>query len=136
MIASSQTTTHTPRIVDADVNFDIYPSASPPRLEARGTYLLENKTTAPITEVLLSVDAEAKIEALSVGTVTTPKQQDAELNVRVFAPAFQLKAPKEEAFRPSSHCSRNSVDRRSISAKTDTVLPERQGRDRFRAVDG
>ena len=75
----------TPRIVDADVNFDIYPDASPPRLEAKGTYLLANKTTEPIAEVMLNLVDDAKIVALAVGTSTTPKQRDDELGVQVFA---------------------------------------------------
>lgn len=67
------------------MNFDLYPSASPPRLEVKGTYLLENKTTQPITEILLNVNEDAKVEALAVGTVTTPRQHDDELGLRVFA---------------------------------------------------
>jgi ABC-2 type transport system permease protein len=81
----SWSTKATPRIVDADVNFDIYPEASPPRLEAKGTYLLANKTEEPISEVLLNLVDDAKVEALAIGASTTPKQKDDELGLQVFA---------------------------------------------------
>lgn len=75
----------TPRIVDADVNFDIYPDAAPPRLEVKGTYLLANKTQEPIAEVMLNLSEDAHVEALALGTSATPKQRDVELGVQVFA---------------------------------------------------
>lgn len=91
----SWATRATPRIVDADVNFDIYPDASPPRLEARGTYLLENKTNEPIAEVMINLSDDAKIEALAVGAVFTPKQKVDEFNLQIFALEPPLQ-PKEK----------------------------------------
>lgn len=73
-----------PRIVDADMQFDVFPDASPPRLEVKGTYRLENKSTAPMTDVLLLVADDATIHALAVGDVSAPKQQDV-LGVRLYA---------------------------------------------------
>ena len=81
----SWATRPSPRIVDADVTFDVFPDASPPRLEAKGTYLLANKTQEPITEVLLNVVDDAKIDALAIGEAKTPKQSDDELGIRIFA---------------------------------------------------
>ncbi len=73
-----------PRIVDADMQFDLYPNESPPRLEVRGTYLLANKGTEPISEVLLVVSDDAKIETLSIGDGGVPSKRDDDLNLRVY----------------------------------------------------
>jgi|APLak6261679142_1056127.scaffolds.fasta_scaffold00004_69 ABC-type transport system involved in multi-copper enzyme maturation permease subunit len=73
-----------PRIVDADMQLDLFPDESPPRLEAKGTYLLENKTSEPITDVLVHLGTDAKVERLAIGEVTTPSQVDEALQLKVF----------------------------------------------------
>ncbi len=81
-----------PRITDADVDFDVYPSEAEPRLHVKGTYTLTNKTDAPISELLVSLPSELRAEGhlgstlhtLSVGTVTTPKQHDEVAGLFVF----------------------------------------------------
>lgn len=74
-----------PRIVDAEVAFDLFPNESPPRLEVKGTYLLENKTAAPLTQVMVGFDDEARLDSMSVGDQATPKTRDAELGLSIFA---------------------------------------------------
>lgn len=74
-----------PRVVDVEVSLDLFPDASPPALTAKGTYLLENKTEVPLTEVLVNLVDDAKVDALAIGDVSSPKQHEAELGLRVFA---------------------------------------------------
>jgi ABC-2 type transport system permease protein len=73
-----------PRIVDADMEFDVFPEESPPRMEVRGTYLLANKTALPITEVLLVLNDNAKYSKLAIGDVTSPSKRDEPLQLSVF----------------------------------------------------
>lgn len=80
-----------PRIVDADVMFDLFPEEKVPRAVLTGRLILENKTNEPIGEVLVSLPDDAKVRVLSVGTSTSPKEYDGRLSVRIFAlePAMQ-----------------------------------------------
>lgn len=73
-----------PRIVDVDLKFDVFPSASPPRLDAAGTMLLENKSGVPIDEVLVSFDQSAKSVAIGISNARTPVQEDLSLGLRVY----------------------------------------------------
>lgn len=73
-----------PRIVDVEVQFDVYPDESPPRLHARGTYLLENKTQTPITEVLVGWDESAVLKRLSVAGADAPSSGEPENGLGVF----------------------------------------------------
>lgn len=59
-----------PRIVDAEVAFDVFPDEAVPRLVAKGTYQLENKTAASVERVMVSLPDDAKVKALSLGDVT------------------------------------------------------------------
>ncbi len=73
-----------PRIVDADVRFDLFPEEKVPRLVASGTYTLENKAAEPISRVLMALPNDAKIRALSVGAATKPAQHDEQQGLFVF----------------------------------------------------
>ncbi len=74
----------TPRITDVEVALDVFPDASPPRLVARGTYRLENKTDAAIDEVLVGYDETAIITSLAVGGNAAPSRVDEAQGVRVY----------------------------------------------------
>lgn len=58
-----------PRIVDADVTFDLHPEEAVPRLVAKGTYQLENKTSTPIDRLMLSLPDDVKVRAMAVGAM-------------------------------------------------------------------
>lgn len=73
-----------PRIVDADVKFDIFPEEKVPRLVASGTYTVENKSQVAIRQVLMSLPEDAKVRSLSLGTATKPVQHDEKLGLFVF----------------------------------------------------
>lgn len=73
-----------PRIADADVAFDLFPYDNPPRLIARGTYTLENKSSEPIDEVMVNLPEDAKVKVLAVGGVTEPSTYDKTHDVRIF----------------------------------------------------
>jgi ABC-type transport system involved in multi-copper enzyme maturation permease subunit len=81
-----------PRITDADVNFDVFPSEAEPRLHVKGTYTLTNKTEAPIAEVLVSLPSDLRREGLpgstlhtlSIGAVTSAKKHDEKQGLFVF----------------------------------------------------
>ncbi|MFZ5444983.1 MAG: M1 family aminopeptidase [Myxococcota bacterium] len=73
-----------PTIVDADVRFDLYPDEATPRLEVQGTYLLRNKTAAPIAEVLVSFDEEARLDRLQLGEQATPSGGDEQNGIRIY----------------------------------------------------
>lgn len=75
----------TPRIISADVNFDLYPTEAEPRLTARGTYLVQNKTSEPIAEVLISLPTEARVNALALGTASVAKTHASDLGLFVYA---------------------------------------------------
>ncbi len=61
-----------PRIVDSEVRFDVFPHESPPRLEASGRWTFENKTDAPIDAVLVNFDESAQLLRLEVAGNARP----------------------------------------------------------------
>ncbi len=65
----------TPRIVDVTVACDLYPEER--RVEARGHYVLRNKTLEPIARVLVALDDQATLHKLSLGGVDRPSRSDA-----------------------------------------------------------
>jgi ABC-type transport system involved in multi-copper enzyme maturation permease subunit len=71
-----------PRITAADVAFHIHPEQL--RLEALGTYRVQNKRDVPISKVLMSVSRDARIRRLSFAGVQQPASHDQELGVLVF----------------------------------------------------
>lgn len=86
-----------PTIVDADVAFDVYPDEAPPRLEVKGAYTLRNKTAAPLTQVLVAFDADARVDRLALGTQTAPTGGDEALGVRIYALEPPLQPGEERA---------------------------------------
>ena len=85
-----------PTIVDADVAFDLFPDGAPPRLEVRGRYTLENKTPAPIDQVMVSLPDGAEVRTLAVGSAPSPSEYDARQEVRWFTLSPPL-APGDKA---------------------------------------
>ena len=83
-----------PRIIAADVTFHIHPEAL--RLESLGTYRVHNKTQAPISKVLISLPADARVRTLSIAGVDTPASHDKRLGLFVFELPTPL-APGAEA---------------------------------------
>jgi aminopeptidase N len=57
-------TTPQPSIVDVKLDLDLHPHA--PRLETRGTYVIENRTGAPLSEMHLRWNDELDMKALNV----------------------------------------------------------------------
>jgi ABC-2 type transport system permease protein len=53
-----------PSITDVKLDLDLHPHA--PRLETRGTYVIENKTAAPLQEIHLRWNDDLKINTLTV----------------------------------------------------------------------
>lgn len=74
----------TPKIVNAEVQFDVFPDEATPRLKVTGTWTIENKTTEPIASVLVSWDDSANIEKLSVAGATTPTEGELAKGLAVF----------------------------------------------------
>ncbi|MFP2928778.1 ABC transporter permease/M1 family aminopeptidase [Pyxidicoccus sp. 3LG] len=83
-----------PRIIAADVAFDIFPDEQ--RAEARGTYRLRNKREEPISKVLLTLPTAVRVRKLSVAGVEQPALHDTELGEYVFELPTPL-APGAEA---------------------------------------
>jgi aminopeptidase N len=75
---------HTPQpsVVDVKLNVDLDPHA--PRMVARGTYVLENKTAAPLREVHVRFARDTAMRALAVEGAW-PKQTYERFNYRIFA---------------------------------------------------
>ena len=57
-------TTPQPSIVDVKLDLDLHPHA--PRLETRGTYVIENRTGAPLSEMHMRWNDDLEIKALTV----------------------------------------------------------------------
>lgn len=74
-----------PRVTDAQVAFDVYPDERVPRLTAKGTYTLTNKSAVAIDRVLLGLPGDVKVRALAVGAVATPATHDERHGLRIFA---------------------------------------------------
>jgi ABC-2 type transport system permease protein len=72
-----------PRIVDAQIEFDVRPEV--PRVDARGVYVIENKSNSNIDRVLVALPAENEVRRLRVAGVDKPAQHDPTLGVRVYA---------------------------------------------------
>lgn len=75
-----------PRVVDVKVAIDIEPER--PRLRARGTYVLENRTAEPIAAVYVNLEADQAFDRLTVGGAA-PTRSDHGLGWHV----FELPAP-------------------------------------------
>ncbi len=71
-----------PRIIGADVRFDIHPSQR--RLVAGGTYRLKNKTTAPVTLVFVNLPEDARIHRLEVEGAPQRMSHDGVPGVHLF----------------------------------------------------
>jgi len=71
-----------PKVVAVKMAVDIYPHD--PRVETRGTYVIENKTTEPLREIHLLFDRNLKVLGLSIEGAR-PKQTYARFNYRIFA---------------------------------------------------
>ncbi|MDB4944788.1 MAG: hypothetical protein JWP97_4322 [Labilithrix sp.] len=86
-----------PRVVDADVTFDVFPHGTPergttrPALHVRGTYQVENAGTEPIATVYVNLPQDQPIERLTLGD-TIESASDARLGVHVFTLAVPLQA--------------------------------------------
>jgi hypothetical protein len=70
-----------PRVVDINVDVDIFPSER--RYEARGRYVLENRTDSPLDEVLVGINNTALVDELLLegGTVM---EHDEDFNITQF----------------------------------------------------
>lgn len=71
-----------PRIVGARVTFDV--AAEAERVDARGSYRLQNKSSADISEVLIGVPAGNEVRALRIAGAARPSHWDEPLGVRVY----------------------------------------------------
>jgi len=71
-----------PRIQSVNVNIDIYPADL--RLHAQGSFQLKNKTSEPITLVLVNLPQHAEILGLSVGPARQASQEDPRNGVYIF----------------------------------------------------
>ncbi|MFY0526246.1 M1 family aminopeptidase [Archangium gephyra] len=66
-----------PRIVSVKVQVDLFPEE--PRMRARGTFGLVNKTSEPVKTVYVNLPAEMKIYRLVVAGAESPSEQDTRL---------------------------------------------------------
>ncbi|MCE9670308.1 hypothetical protein LY474_21140 [Myxococcus stipitatus] len=71
-----------PRVTAVDVTIHIHPEER--RLEALGTYQLRNKTTLPISQVLLELPNDARVRKLTLAGVDTPARRDVPLGLFIF----------------------------------------------------
>ena len=63
-----------PRITDVRTDFDIYPATE--TLDARGRYLLDNKSGKPIKTIYVRLPGDQEFSRLSIGEVTQPTTRD------------------------------------------------------------
>ncbi len=84
-----------PKITDVDVAVDIFPEQ--PRLVARGTYRITNKTAAPIDSVYVTLGDDATVRALTIDGKPAVKQ-DARFHIYTFAVALAPGAQTALAF--------------------------------------
>ncbi|MES2076090.1 MAG: M1 family aminopeptidase [Pseudomonadota bacterium] len=94
-----------PRIVDVKLNVEIMPERR--SLLVKGTYLLQNKGGAPISDILLQQDGNATIRALRFGQVVRAGLKDARLGFYSYklstplAPGAQLALEFELGYAPN-----------------------------------
>lgn len=81
-----------PAIVAFDGSFDVYPAER--RWVSKGVYRLKNKTSQPISRVMLNVNDHAKFATLTVGGAPASEKDD-RLGVQIFTLAAPL-APGAE----------------------------------------
>ncbi|QRN96338.1 hypothetical protein JRI60_46240 [Archangium violaceum] len=66
-----------PRIVSVKVDMDLFPEE--PRMRARGTFGLVNKTSEPVKTVYINLPSEMKVYRLAVAGAETPSEKDTRL---------------------------------------------------------
>ncbi|HKP56198.1 MAG TPA: M1 family aminopeptidase [Polyangiales bacterium] len=106
-----------PRAVDVHVRFDIYPERR--RMEVRGRYGIQNKSTQPIEQVLVWLPDDAEVRSLRVAGTEKAAQTDLELGVRRFdlpsplSPGARAALDFELVFEP--HGFRHSNPRQDVA---------------------
>lgn len=63
-----------PRITTVDLNWDYFPEAK--RLHSRGRYQLQNKTSQPIQQILVTLPQNNQLQQLALGNQTNPVQTE------------------------------------------------------------
>lgn len=71
-----------PKITDVKVDFDVYPETE--TLDVRGTYRIENKTSASIRSVVVTIPPEQKYRTLTVAGVDRPSLADTDVGLYTF----------------------------------------------------
>jgi ABC-2 type transport system permease protein len=71
-----------PKIVAMTLEVDLHPHA--PRVETKGSYVIENKTDAPLKEIHVRFDRDLKVKGLSIEGAR-PKKTFERFNYRIFA---------------------------------------------------
>lgn len=71
-----------PKIVAMTLDVDLKPHA--PSLETKGSYVIENKTTAPLKEIHVRFDRDLQVKGLSIEGAR-PKKTFERFNYRIFA---------------------------------------------------
>lgn len=71
-----------PKIVAMTLDVDLRPHA--PRVETKGSYVLENKTSAPLKEIHVRFDRDLRVRGLSIEGAR-PKKTFEAFNYRIFA---------------------------------------------------
>lgn len=71
-----------PKIVAMTLDVDLKPHA--PSLETKGSYIIENKTTAPLKEIHVRFDRDLSVKGLSIEGAR-PKKTFEKFNYRIFA---------------------------------------------------
>jgi ABC-2 type transport system permease protein len=75
-----------PRIIDADMRFELFPEEAQPRLIARGTYLVENNTSTAMDRVMVALPHDVIVHAMGLGAVPAGEaEHDARHGVWRFA---------------------------------------------------
>lgn len=85
-----------PRIVDTEVAFDLFPEETVPRLVAKGTYVLENKTSTPVDEVMVGLPSDVKVRAMALGDVAVGQAKYDESQGLWIYPLSPALAPGEQ----------------------------------------
>ncbi len=83
-----------PRIVDVKTDVDIYPNQR--RYDMRGTYVIENKTDEPLTEVHVVFNPDAKVHSITL-TGASIAWQDEEYDYYTFAMNQPMQPGEQQA---------------------------------------
>jgi ABC-2 type transport system permease protein len=74
-----------PRITTVNLVANLFPTASPPRAEFKGTMTLTNKSTQPIQKVFINLIRDYRYRVLKIGTIEKAQLVDSKHDVDIFS---------------------------------------------------